>query len=142
MSTLIFAGALTVIFAFIGGIHFYWALGGKWGFSVALPTNAEGERQMSPKPLLTAVVGFGLMLFGVFYLMFTDFLPALLPESWIAVIGWILPGIFFLRGVGDFKYAGLFKKVKNTQFATYDTYLFSPLCLVIATLGILVQLYH
>ncbi|NRF91294.1 DUF3995 domain-containing protein [Paenibacillus frigoriresistens] len=31
--------------------------------------------------------------------------------------------------MGDFKYVGLFKRVKQTRFATYDTFLFTPLCL-------------
>ena len=51
---------------------------------------------------------------------------------WITYAGWSLMVLFLLRAIGDFKIVGLFKKLKSTKFATYDTWLFTPLCLFIS----------
>ncbi|MDN9011163.1 DUF3995 domain-containing protein [Brevibacillus laterosporus] len=42
---------------------------------------------------------------------------------------WICTAVFGLRSVGDGRYVGVFKRMKHTHFSTYDTYLFTPLCL-------------
>jgi len=39
-----------------------------------------------------------------------------------------------LRAIGEFKYLGFFKKIKNTEFAIADSKLFSPLSLAIGFL--------
>jgi hypothetical protein len=39
---------------------------------------------------------------------------------------------FLLRAVGEFRLVGLFKRIRGTAFARWDTWLFSPLCLLIA----------
>jgi hypothetical protein len=36
------------------------------------------------------------------------------------------------RAIGDFKYLGLFKRVRGSRFATLDTFVYSPLCLLLA----------
>ncbi len=36
------------------------------------------------------------------------------------------------RAVGDFKYVGFFKKLRDSRFATLDSWLYSPLCLLLA----------
>ena len=54
--------------------------------------------------------------------------------------GWVIPIIFLLRAIGEFKYVGIFKRVKKTKFGRFDTKLFSPLCLIISILGIINQL--
>jgi len=33
----------------LSAIHFYWALGGQWGFAATLPTTKEGKRVFNPK---------------------------------------------------------------------------------------------
>ena len=53
--------------------------------------------------------------------------------------GWIISILFFIRAIGDFKYVGFFKKVKQTTFGEMDTTYFSPLCLVISMVGILIE---
>ena len=40
--------------------------------------------------------------------------------------------LFFARAIGDFRYVGVFKSVTGTLFARRDTFLYSPLCLVLA----------
>jgi hypothetical protein len=44
----------------------------------------------------------------------------------------VFAAVFFARTVGDFKYVGLFKKIKGTHFSKYDTWFYSPLCLFLS----------
>jgi hypothetical protein len=45
---------------------------------------------------------------------------------------WTLAALFLLRGIGDFRLVGFFKRVRGTRFARRDTRLYSPLCLALA----------
>lgn len=57
---------------------------------------------------------------------------------WPFVAGtWTLAAVFLGRIVGDFRWFGLFKRMRGTAFAWWDTWLFVPLCLLLA-LGCLV----
>ena len=112
-------------------LHVYWAAGGRWGIENAAPTDENGRRFMNTNVVACLVVAAGLALFGAYYVM--------LPAGIWAVAGWIIPSIFFIRAVGDFRYVGFFKKVKSSTFAELDTKFFSPLCLMIAALGFAVK---
>lgn len=128
---------LFIIFIILSVIHFNWVLGGQFGLSVALPTNSDGEMLMKPSRLATFIVGIGLLVFAFFYLLQTDYFNLNFP-SWIFKYGnWIIPSIFILRAIGDFKYVGFFRKIKETEFAKWDAKLFSPLCLGIGVLGLM-----
>lgn len=131
---------LGIIFIGLGIIHFNWVIGGKFGFSESLPTKENGERVLNPKKMDSAIVGIGLTVFGIFYFLKSGLVELNSPE-WIMKYGsWIIPSIFLLRAIGEFKYVGFFKNVKKTDFAKWDTKLFSPLCLAIAIIGITIQL--
>ena len=131
---------LCTLFFILALIHFNWVFGGSWGFAASLPTKESGERVLNPKKIDSAVVGLGLLAFGVFYLLRTGLFSFELPSWLVTYGGWIIPAIFPLRAVGDFKYIGFFKKITRTPFGKLDTKFFSPLCLFIATLGVLIQL--
>jgi glucan phosphoethanolaminetransferase (alkaline phosphatase superfamily) len=127
------------VFALIGILHIYWVFGGKWGLSAALPTNTNGENVLSPSPISTMIVALGLIMMGIFVLS----VSGLLPNFWPSLIQkWgllALAAVFIVRAIGDFNYAGFFKKIKTTTFAKFDTKYFTPLCLM---LGILLILLH
>ena len=55
-------------------------------------------------------------------------------------VGWVISSIFILRSIGDFKYIGFFKKLKTSKFGKMDSKLFSPLCLTIGLIGIIIEL--
>jgi len=55
-------------------------------------------------------------------------------------IGWIISSIFIIRAIGDFKYVGFFKKIKNTKFAEFDTKYFTFISLIIGLIGIIIEL--
>jgi hypothetical protein len=104
---LILSLLLFVIFTTLRLIHFNWVIGGKWGFKKTIPTKENGESVDS------GVVGLALCSFGVFYLLKSSVLNINIP-SWITTYGsWIIPSIFILRAIGDFKYIGFLKKNKE-----------------------------
>ena len=45
--------------------------------------------------------------------------------------GIFLSIIFTIRAIGEFNAVGFFKKIRDTEFAIYDTKYFSPLCLIL-----------
>jgi hypothetical protein len=46
--------------------------------------------------------------------------------------------ILLLRGIGDFRYVGLFKRVRDTPFARMDSRVYTPLVLALAAVAGLV----
>ena len=132
----IFARTLTIIFTVLAILHFYWAFGGAWGFKNAIPTNEQGIQILKPTTTDSIIVGIVLLLFGLFYV-----LALKLKRVKILVLArnmglWMIPMLFVARALGDFKYVGFFKQVKETEFANLDTMFYSPLCLIIGLIGI------
>lgn len=123
------------IFFILSMIHFSWALGSSWGFEDAIPKNEEGEPMLNPKKIDSIIVGMGLLIFGCFYLIKAEIIEFTLPDLIISIAGWVIPGIFMVRAIGDFRYVGFTKKVKSTAFAQKDSKYYAPLCLVIAGIG-------
>jgi hypothetical protein len=131
---------LSIILIGLGLIHFNWVIGGKFGFSESLPTKESGERVLNPKKIDSAIVGIGLTIFGIFYILKSGLMEYNIP-AWIMKYGsWIIPIIFLLRAIGEFRYFGFFKSIKKTEFGKLDTKLFSPLCLAIGILGLIIHL--
>ena len=129
---------LFFIFLTLATIHFYWVFGGKWGLKNAIPTKKENENiNFKPSSFATFLVGLFLTLFACFYLIQANFIAFTLPK-WASYLLWVLPSVFLLRSIGDFKYVGFFKQIKTTVFAKSDTKLFSPLCFTISFLGFLI----
>jgi hypothetical protein len=130
---------LFTIFFLLAALHFYWVFGGKWALFDALPSKENGEPLLRPSKFPTSIVGIGLLGFALFYLNQTTMLNIELP-SWIFKYGrWIIPSIFLIRSVGEFKYVGFTKSVKGTAFAKKDTSIYSPLCLLLGTGGMLIN---
>lgn len=97
--------------------------------NVAIPTSARGDRALfEPGPIGTATVGV-LLLAGAAVAM-----GQLLP-AWQVMLLRLAAVVFSLRAVGDFRYVGFWKRVKETPFAYWDTRLFSPMCVAVAVLA-------
>ena len=133
---------LSLVFFLLAAIHFHWVFGGSFGFAASLPTKATGERVLNPKKFDSAVVAIALTIFGLFYLVKGNLININLPTWVFTYFTWIIPAIFLLRAMGDFKYIGFFKRVKTTDFARLDNIFFSPLCLIIGVLGILIHVLN
>jgi hypothetical protein len=67
---------------------------------------------------------------------------AFVPSRIFYLGTWVISLLFLLRTIGDFRYVGFFKSVSDTDFAFWDTILFSPLCLLIAVAAFLISYYQ
>lgn len=131
---------LSLLLIGLGLIHFNWVVGGKFGFAESLPTKENGERVLNPKKIDSGIVGVGLTMFGLYYILKSGLINVNIPD-WITEYGgWIIPSIFILRAIGEFKYVGFFKRIKQTDFGRLDTKFFSPLCLLIGIVGIIIKI--
>ena len=123
---------LTSILLIISFIHIYWIFG-EIGITQALPSDEKGERLLNPSKLMILMMA--LVLFGFAWVSYRlDIEP---HSLWINRAGWGLAILFFLRAIGDFNLVGLFKKIKQTEFAKYDNWIYIPLCLMISFLFVL-----
>lgn len=131
---------LFIVLAFLSGLHFYWAFGGKWASEATVPVNAKNEKVLRPNFIACLMVGLGLLATGIFILIKVSLIHFNL-WGWISNYGlWLIAAVFILRAIGDFKYAGFFKKIKHSTFAAKDTKYYSPLCLALGVLIIAVAL--
>ena len=132
---------LAVIFAILSLFHLYWAAGGRFGGTAAIPT-VGGKRLLSPSPLGTILVAAALFSAMLVVLGRLKMWGAFVPR-WVFYSGtWIISLLFLLRTIGDFRYVGFFKSVTDTNFARWDTILFSPLCLFIGIVAFLISYYE
>lgn len=115
--------------------HVYWAFGGK------------GSRKFIPedddfKPLFTPSVGSCLAIAACFALLALFAFGKLENYPMHPIInqygGYVIAIIFFIRAIGDFNYVGFFKKRRHSEFAHHDTFFYSPLCVIIGVLALLV----
>lgn len=131
----------TLILLAISGIHFFWAFGGRWGADAAIPTSQEGKKTLSPNTFATLVVAFGILAMALLHLEKVQTLGLPIPV-WINAYGLkIIAVIFLIRAIGEFKYVGFFKKIKDTQFAILDTKYYSPLCLILSINAFITAFY-
>lgn len=122
---------LAAVFALLGLFHVFWAAGGRFGSVSGVPT-VNGERVFNPSTAGTLAVAAAL--FGAMLVILgqINLLGEAIPK-WIFRWATLFIGVlFFLRAIGEFRLVGFFKQVRDTPFAVWDTWLFSPLCLLIA----------
>ncbi len=121
---------LCVLFVTLASIHVYWAFGGRWGWDSAIPTR-DGEPLFEPGRFQTLLVATALLAAALVALwrgVYTDLGPLWIPQSGM----WVITVIFTLRAIGDFQNCGIFKKMRDTNFARNDSRIYVPLCLLIA----------
>lgn len=126
------------IFAFLSVIHIYWGLGGRWGYDTVIPVE-------NGKPAINPSKGITLLLAAIFllpiFIILGDIGVFSTKFSYLYRVGiWGVFIAFLMRAIGNFKNIGFFKKNKGTKFAIYDTILFSPLCLLISLLILLIAI--
>lgn len=124
--------ALTcAVFVVLSLWHIYWALGGGVAYQIALPVK-DGKPLFRPSALGTFVVGLALMAFAGLVAVNAGLLNTLWAPTWLRWVGAVLALALLGRAIGDFRYVGLFKRFGGEPFARLDTYVFSPLCLLLA----------
>jgi hypothetical protein len=130
----LFAIPLVVLLGALSALHAYWALGGRWGHAYTIPT-VGGRRSFDPSPLATWVVC-ALLAIGVILVMGkAGWIGTDAPRMILDVGVWGLSLVFLLRAVGNLRTFGFFKNVTGTRFAQWDTWVYSPLCLLLALLA-------
>ncbi|MDF2684113.1 MAG: conserved hypothetical rane protein [Brevibacillus sp.] len=127
---IVFILSSATILLFLSMLHLYWVVGGKWGLEAAIPRTEDDTRRLF-SPGKAATVGVALLILFASYLLLAQsgFLYALLSEKLIRWGCIFCAGVFFLRAVGDFRYVGFFKRVRQTRFARNDAWIYCPLCL-------------
>jgi len=116
---MIAGAAAASILSILGVMHLYWAGGGTIGKGATVPT-AHGKPVLHPTPMLTVGVAIGLF--------------AMAAMVAVRVGLWLVAAVFLLRAVGDFRYVGFFKRMRDSRFAKFDSLFYSPLCVLLATL--------
>jgi hypothetical protein len=126
------ASANALLLFALGLLHFYWAIGGKWAIDAVVPTKPSGEKLFNTSVLSCVVVAVGLWLMSFIHVVNAGliFLNTTFPIIHYATLAMGI--IFFIRFVGDFKWVGIFKKVKNSAFARNDSRYYAPLCLFLS----------
>ena len=139
---MIIGSALFIIFFLLACLHIYWGLGGRWGADAAIPTNENKEKVISPKMRECFIVGAWLLIFAFLVLIKSGIIHFHLPAPLSNYGLWIIAIPFIVRAIGEFKYVGFFKKIKTSRFAELDTKYYSPLCLLIGILSLILQFFH
>ncbi|WP_028891098.1 DUF3995 domain-containing protein [Tenacibaculum sp. 47A_GOM-205m] len=135
-----FLGVICVLILFsISLIHVYWAFGGTLWVDAVIPTKTANEKAMNPPKALTFLVAIVIGAFAVVYAEKIQLFTLNSMPTWLQDYGlYVVASIFLIRAIGDFKYVGFFKKTKATEFAVNDTKYFSPLCLFLGVVGLLI----
>jgi hypothetical protein len=125
---------LCVVFLILSAIHVRWLSGDHMDLDGVVPAQ-DGKPLFQPGKTSTLLVAVALALAAVVS-VWRGLYPLVGP-AWIPRLGiWVLAAVFALRAIGDFRYIGIFKRVRGTKFARNDSLFFSPLCMVISALAI------
>ena len=128
----------TVIFILLSILHFYWAFGGNLWYNDVLPTSSNGLQKLNPSTTASLIIAFGLLILALITAGNQGLFDRYIKRTYFRYGTLIIAIIFLLRAIGDFKFIGFFKIVNWTRFGINDTLIFSPLCLFIALLSILI----
>ena len=135
--------ATAAVFVFLGLVHVYWASGGRAGLAFAIPqipvpagwrNEGEPDTVNAFDPPVVATLAVALLLVA------TGLAVAVQAGTFgIATESPVLQGILLLvslvlvaRAIGDFRMVGFFKRNRNGAFATMDSWVYSPLCVLLA----------
>ena len=129
-------GLMLVLFC-LAAVHVYWALRGV-GTTVGVPSRPDGTPVFHPGRVATLGVAVALSIAALLVAGRAQLVDLGLSPVVLHVAVWGVAAAFGVRTVGEFRYVGLFKRVRGTPFARWDTRLFTPLCAAIATAAVVV----
>ena len=129
--TIAVSAICSAILLFASGFHFYWGFGGRVATDVALPQREDGSPVIETTALGAIAVALVLALVLLLVLGFAGIVHLPLPQSWLRAGTMLWAVIFAARALSWSRYVGLFKRIRTTRFARYDTWFYSPLCLVL-----------
>lgn len=97
----------------------------------AVPS-VDGKPLFTPSRAATLAVAIVLLLFAALMAAAGGLVNTGLSARLLTGLCYALAAGLLLRAIGDFKYLGLFKRVRGSRFATLDTLVYSPLCLLLS----------
>jgi len=124
--------ALAVVLFVLAMFHVWWAAGDRRGDSVAVPKVA-GRPAFVPGRRATLVVAALLLSAAAVALAQGQLALAFLPRTPLSWAAMAAGSAFLLRALGEFRLVGFFKRVRDSDFARWDTWCFSPLCVAIGS---------
>lgn len=133
----IVAVGLTLVLLSLAAIHVYWAIRGV-GTTAGVPSRRDGTPLFRPGRVSTLGVAVALSIAALLVAGRAQLVDVGLVPVAFRVGVWGVAAAFALRTIGEFRYVGLFKRVRGTPFAQWDTRLFTPLCAAIAIAAFLV----
>jgi hypothetical protein len=125
------AWCVTIAFVVLALWHFHMALRPGVGAGGAVPS-IEGRPLFVPSAKATVAVGVVLLLFACLVAATGGLFHVGVPSRFLTWSSFALALGLLARAIGDFKYVGLFKRVRGSRFARLDTLVYSPLCLLLA----------
>jgi hypothetical protein len=125
------AATVAAIFVLLALVHVYWASGGRRLKGAAVP---ERDGRAAFVPTRAATLGVAGALAAAAAIVAETGGLVITPVSPQAAV-WLvyaLGALFVARAVGDFRFVGVFKRIRGTRFARLDSLVYVPLCLLLA----------
>jgi hypothetical protein len=132
------AAGVSLVFVVLALWHFRAAGGPVSGSAVP---SVDAKPLFVPSARATVAVGVVLLLFAVLVAATGGLVPLGLPTRLLSWASLALSLGLLARAIGEFRYVGFFKRVRNSRFARMDTLVYSPLCLALAV-GVAVVAEH
>ena len=133
---MIIATCVSIVFVSLAFWHFYMALVPSAGTSGAVP-GIEGKPLFIPSRKATIAVGVMLLLFACLVAATGGLVDVGISPLVLRWASFALALGLLARAIGDSRYVGFFKRIRGSRFATLDSFVFSPICLLLA-LGVAV----
>jgi hypothetical protein len=133
--------AVSLAFALLSLWHVYMAIRPTSGASGAVPS-VEGKPLFVPSRRATLAVAVVLLMFAGLVAATGRLVFVGMPPVALTWLSYALACGLLARAVGDFRYVGFFKRVRDSRFATLDTRVYSPLSLVLAVGVAIVAFQH
>ncbi len=99
--------------------------------SAAVPS-VGGKPVFKPSRTATLVVGVFLLLCAGLVAATAGMVQFPLGQTALSWLSGLLALGLLARAVGEFRYVGFFKRVRGSRFATLDSWIYSPLCLLLS----------
>jgi hypothetical protein len=134
------AGTIALCLFMLAAVHFYWGLRSMEGHAVLVP-ELDGRPVYTPRNSDFLDIAAALVLACVIVAVRGKVLHSPMPETWTNLGAFAVGLVLLARAIGDFRYVGFFKRVRDTPFAEWDTRLFSPVSLLLgaATLWVAIS---
>jgi hypothetical protein len=120
-----------VVFLALALWHFRMAFAPAAGDGGAVPS-VDGKPLFVPSRGATVAVGVALMSFAALVAFTAGLWPLDVPRGGLVWLSYALALGLLARAIGEFKYVGFFKRVRGSRFARLDTWVYSPLCLLLS----------